>query len=88
MTLPTLTPAIRTNEFGRRPLALAKTACTVYGLANGFANFVNPRYVNTTITTIAIAPAANVLMPPLRLRLRLMGSTGWRELRPGLGVAA
>ena len=56
LTLPTLTPAIRTNEFGRRPLALANTACTVYGLANGFANFVNPRYVNTRIATIAIEP--------------------------------
>ena len=29
LTVPTFTPAIRTNEFGRRPLALEKIACTV-----------------------------------------------------------
>ena len=40
-TLPTLTPAIRTSESGRSPLALEKTAWIVNGRANGFANFVN-----------------------------------------------
>ena len=88
LTSPTLTPAIRTNEFGRSPLALENIACTVYGLANGFANFVNPRYVNTRIATIAITPAANVLMPPLRLRLRLMGSAGWRAAAARSGGCA
>ena len=43
VTLPTLMPAIRTNESGRNPTALEKIARTVYGLANGFANFVKPR---------------------------------------------
>ena len=42
-TLPTLMPAIRTSESGSRPLALAKTAWTVYWLANGLANLVKPR---------------------------------------------
>ena len=42
-TLPTLIPAILTSESGFSPFALEKTACTVYGLANGFANFVKPR---------------------------------------------
>ena len=45
-TFPTLTPAIRTSESGRRPLALEKMAWTVNGLANGLANFVNARYVS------------------------------------------
>src|SRR5689334_2958090 len=42
-TLPTLTPAILTGDSGFTPLALEKTACTVYSLANGLANLVNPR---------------------------------------------
>src|ERR1700722_1238940 len=42
MTLPTLTPAIRTAEFGTSPLALANVACTVNLPASGFANFVKP----------------------------------------------
>jgi hypothetical protein len=42
-TLPTLMPAMRTSESGRTPLALANTALTVYGLANGLANLVKPR---------------------------------------------
>jgi hypothetical protein len=68
-TLPTSTPAMRTSDAGRKPLALEKVACTVNWLANGFANLVNTRYVIATITTIPITPAANVLMP-LRLRRR------------------
>src|SRR5205085_5913797 len=42
-TLPTFTPPILTSESGRSPLALEKIARTVYGLANGLANFVKPR---------------------------------------------
>ena len=43
LTLPTLTPAIRTSASGRRPFAFENTACTVYWLANGLANFVYAR---------------------------------------------
>ncbi len=43
VTWPTFTPAIRTGEPGLSPVALEKTACTVYWLANGLANLVNPR---------------------------------------------
>ena len=67
-TLPTLTPAIRTSDAGRSPFALENVAWTVNWLANGLANFVNTRYVNTTITTIPITPAANVLRPLRRRR--------------------
>ncbi len=72
VTLPTLTPAIRTSDPGRSPPALANVAWTVNGLANGLANFVNARYVNTTITTIPITPAANALRPRRR-RARVIG---------------
>jgi hypothetical protein len=40
VTLPTLTPAIRTSESGRSPFAFENTACIVVWLANGLANFV------------------------------------------------
>ena len=40
VTLPTLTPAIRTSESACSPLALEKIAWTVYWFANGLANFV------------------------------------------------
>ncbi len=40
VTVPTLTPAMRTSEPGWSPLALAKVAWTVYLWANGLANFV------------------------------------------------
>ena len=40
VTAPTLTPAIRTREPLWSPLALANTALTVYGFANGLANLV------------------------------------------------
>ena len=43
VTWPTSIPAIRTGDPGLTPLAFEKTAWTVYWLANGFANFVNPR---------------------------------------------
>ena len=35
MTLPTFTPAIRTSESGRSPLALENTACTVKWMLEG-----------------------------------------------------
>ncbi len=40
VTLPTLTPAIRTSEPDCSPFALEKIAWIVYGLANGLANLV------------------------------------------------
>ncbi len=40
LTVPTLTPAMRTSDPGCSPLALANVACTVYLCANGLANFV------------------------------------------------
>ena len=40
VTVPTLTPAIRTRAPGRIPLALANVALTVYWPANGLANLV------------------------------------------------
>ena len=43
VTVPTLTPAIRTSEPGWSPLALENVAWTVYWLANGLANFVYAR---------------------------------------------
>ena len=43
VTIPTLTPAIRTNDCGRRPFAFENSAWTVNLLANGFANFVYAR---------------------------------------------
>ena len=70
-TLPTLTPAILTSESGRRLLALEKIAWTVNGVANGFANLVNARYVSNTIATIPIEPAVNRLTPR-RLRPRFI----------------
>ena len=43
VTVPTLIPAIRTSDPGRRPFALENVAWTVNWLANGFANFVYAR---------------------------------------------
>ena len=40
VTVPTLTPAIRTSAPGTIPSALANVALTVYWLANGLANLV------------------------------------------------
>ncbi len=76
VTLPTLMPAIRTSEFGWIPLAAENTAWTVNWLESGFANFVNPRYVITTIAMIPISPALKRLMPRLRPRRRLIGIPG------------
>ncbi len=43
VTVPTLTPAMRTSDPGCSPLALANVACTVYLCANGLANLVYAR---------------------------------------------
>ena len=43
VTVPTFTPAIRTNDCGRSPFALENSAWTVTLPANGFANLVYAR---------------------------------------------
>jgi hypothetical protein len=71
VTLPTLTPAIRTKESALSWLADCTTASILYLLLNGIC-LVNARYVTIEIRTIAMT--ATVTLPSPRLPLRLMAS--------------
>ncbi len=62
VTSPTFTPAIRTGERSATRLALANTASSSYGLANGLA-LVKAKNVPSPTTSTAIRPAANGFIP-------------------------
>ena len=60
LTLPTLTPAIRTGELVRIDTADSKTPFTRKPLVNGMS-LVKPRKVMIPATTSTIAPTLNAL---------------------------
>ena len=67
LTLPTLTPAMRTGDPGRRLLDDSNTAWSRYPCVNGMC-LVKPKYVMAMSTTARIAPAVTGAIPVRDLR--------------------